>query len=108
MRFCHYCRNVLPDTTIPGRATANPPHNAPCGLPCASSTVGLRGSALVDAIARLGADGPTSEEIDRGRVQAETQFMFRLQTVGGFGGKSDQLNAYNVFLKDPAYFSKDL
>ena len=34
--------------------------------------------------------------------------MFRLQTVGGFGGKSDQLNAYNVFLKDPAYFPKDL
>jgi zinc protease len=30
--------------------------------------------------------------------------MFRLQTVGGFGGKSDQLNAYNVFLSDPAYF----
>jgi hypothetical protein len=23
--------------------------------------------------------------------------MYRLQTVGGFGGKSDQLNAYNVF-----------
>ncbi|HXI26910.1 MAG TPA: insulinase family protein, partial [Vicinamibacterales bacterium] len=48
------------------------------------------------------------EEIDRGRVQAETQFMFRLQTVGGFGGKSDQLNAYNVFLHDPAYFDRDL
>ena len=34
--------------------------------------------------------------------------MFRLQTVGGFGGKSDQLNAYNVFLHDPAYFDRDL
>jgi zinc protease len=34
--------------------------------------------------------------------------MFRLQTVGGFGGKSDQLNAYNTFLKDPAYFARDL
>jgi zinc protease len=34
--------------------------------------------------------------------------MFRLQTVGGFGGKSDQLNAYNVFLKDPSYFERDL
>ena len=61
-----------------------------------------------EALARLGAGGPTDEEIERGRVQAETQFMFRLQTVGGFGGKSDQLNAYNVFLKDPAYFTKDL
>ena len=34
--------------------------------------------------------------------------MSRLQTVGGFGGKSDQLNAYNVFLGDPGYFSRDL
>jgi zinc protease len=41
-------------------------------------------------------------------VQAEAQFMFRLQTVGGFGGKSDQLNAYNIFLKDPGYFERDL
>jgi zinc protease len=63
---------------------------------------------IFEEIARLAADGPTDEEIGRGRVQAEAQFMFRLQTVGGFGGKSDQLNAYNVFLKDPAYFPKDL
>jgi zinc protease len=63
---------------------------------------------IFEEIARLAADGPTDEEIERGRVQAEAQFMFRLQTVGGFGGKSDQLNAYNVFLKDPAYFPKDL
>jgi zinc protease len=63
---------------------------------------------ILEEIARLAADGPTDEEIERGRVQAEAQFMFRLQTVGGFGGKSDQLNAYNVFLKDPSYFPRDL
>ena len=34
--------------------------------------------------------------------------MFRLQTVGGFGGKSDQLNAYNTFVGDPAFFERDL
>jgi len=65
-------------------------------------------TVIFEEIARLAADGPTDEEIERGRVQAEAQFMFRLQTVGGFGGKSDQLNAYNVFLNDPAYFPKDL
>src|SRR5207253_7139233 len=63
--------------------------------------------AILAEIARLAADGPTDAEIERGRVQAEAQFMFRLQTVGGFGGKSDQLNAYNVFLRDPAYFDRD-
>jgi zinc protease len=64
--------------------------------------------AILEEIGRLAAEGPTDEEIDRGRVQAEAQFMFRLQTVGGFGGKSDQLNAYNTFLDEPAYFDRDL
>ena len=63
---------------------------------------------ILEEIARLSADGPSDEEMERGRVQAESQFVFRLQTVGGFGGKSDQLNAYNVFVGDPDYFDRDL
>jgi len=62
---------------------------------------------IVEEVDRLSTDGPTDDEIDRGRVQAETQFMQRLQTVGGFGGKSDQLNAYNTFLGRPDYFNED-
>ena len=34
--------------------------------------------------------------------------MSRLQTLGGFGGKADQLNAYNVYMGSPAYFRDDL
>jgi zinc protease len=64
--------------------------------------------AILSEIERLAAEGPTEDDMERGRVQAESQFVFRLQTVGGFGGKSDQLNAYNVFVGDPSYFSLDL
>ncbi len=64
--------------------------------------------AITEEIARVASDGPTDDEIERGRVQAETQFVQRLQTVGGFGGKSDQLNAYNTFLGRPDYFTQDL
>lgn len=71
-------------------------------------TLGELERAILEEIARLASDGPTGAEIERGRVQAESQFVFRLQTVGGFGGKSDQLNAYNVFKHDPAYFQRDL
>ena len=71
-------------------------------------TLGELEAAIVKEVGQLGSGGPTDDEIERGRVQAETQFMFRLQTVGGFGGKSDQLNAYNVFLGDPSYFERDL
>jgi zinc protease len=52
--------------------------------------------------------GPTSDELERGRTQAETQFVFRLQTLGGFGGKSDQLNAYATYVDDPGYFDRDV
>ena len=52
--------------------------------------------------------GPTAVEMERCLAQAEAHFIFRLQTVGGFGGKSDQLNAYNVFVGEPGYFEQDL
>jgi zinc protease len=65
-------------------------------------------AAITAEIQRLCADGPTSAEMERGIAQAEAHFISRLQTVGGFGGKSDQLNAYNVFLGDAGYFDNDL
>jgi zinc protease len=52
--------------------------------------------------------GPSAAEMERAEAQVEAHFMYRLQTVGGFGGKSDQLNAYNVFRGDPAYFVRDV
>jgi len=52
--------------------------------------------------------GPTESEMERARAQVEAHFMYRLQTVGGFGGKSDQLNAYNVLRGDPGFFAADV
>ena len=63
---------------------------------------------IVREIGRLAAEGPTETELARVMAQAEAQFVYRLQTVGGFGGKSDQLNAYNVFVGDPSFFERDL
>ena len=65
-------------------------------------------AAVDEEIGRLEADGPTSAEMERAEAQAEAQFIYHLQTVGGFGGKSDQLNAYNVMQGDPGFFSRDL
>ncbi len=65
-------------------------------------------AAITNEIDAFVASGPTPAEMERGLAQAESHFIYRLQTVGGFGGKSDQLNAYNVFLGDPDYFDKDL
>jgi zinc protease len=64
--------------------------------------------AITRELSTLLDEGPTADEVERGRIQAEAQFVYRLQTLGGFGGKSDQLNAYSVFLNDPGYFERDL
>jgi zinc protease len=71
-------------------------------------TLGELEQVILDELAALAANGPTSDEMERSIAQAEAQFVYRLQTVGGFGGKSDQLNAYNVFLDDPGFFDRDL
>jgi zinc protease len=65
-------------------------------------------AAITAEIDKVSATGPTPAEMERGIAQAEAHFISRLQTVGGFGGKSDQLNAYNVFLGDAAFFDRDL
>ena len=65
-------------------------------------------AAIAREIRTLGTDGPTTAEIERGRAQAEASFVLRLQTLGGFGGRTDQLNAYNVYRGAPDFFDDDL
>ena len=74
-----------------------------------------QGQSLTDIVAMVDAElrmlqeaGPSEGEMERARAQVEAHFMYRLQTVGGFGGKSDQLNAYNVLRGDPAFFGADV
>jgi zinc protease len=65
-------------------------------------------TAIHEEIARFAAEGPTADEVDRGRAQAETAFVYRVQALGGFGGKADQLNAYSVYRQSPDSFQEDL
>jgi zinc protease len=65
-------------------------------------------TAIFDELARFSASGPDEAELARGRAQSGAAFVYRLQTLGGFGGKADQLNAYNVYKRDPGYFAADL
>jgi zinc protease len=71
-------------------------------------TLGEIDAVLTAEIARFADVGPTEDEMARGAAQIEAQFWQRLQSVGGFGGKADQLNAYRVFLGDPGGFAADL
>ena len=64
-------------------------------------------TAVHDTIAEIVRNGPTESELERALIQSEANFIYRLQTIGGFGGKGDQLNAYNVYRDDPGYFEAD-
>ena len=64
--------------------------------------------AIDEEIAKLKTEPPTGEEMERAYNARESAFVYGLQTVGGFGGKSDQLNAYATFLNQPGYFQNDL
>jgi zinc protease len=63
---------------------------------------------VLDEITTIATDGPTEDELERGRREAEASFVYRLQTLGGFGGRADQLNAYNVYCGTPDYLERDL
>jgi zinc protease len=71
-------------------------------------TLGEVREAIDGELERVATEGPSADELARAQVQFEAQFVFGLQNVGGFGGKSDQLNAYNVFLGEPGWFDSDL
>ena len=51
---------------------------------------------------------PTPEEVARVKNRIEWGHIRRLQTVGGFGGRADRLNSYNVLRGDPEYLNTDL
>ena len=65
--------------------------------------------AAVDAeIARVWQEPPTEEELQRARNRMESAHFRQLARIGGFGGKADVLNHYNVFYGDPNMINTDL
>ncbi len=59
-------------------------------------------------IARLAKEGPTAAELSRAKTKWEFGYVTGLERIGGFGGKADLLNSYNVFLGDPDKFAADV
>jgi len=63
---------------------------------------------LVDEeLARIRMVAPGSAEVETAVNSWEARFVRRIQSVGGFGGKADLLNRYNVFLGDPGFLQGD-
>jgi len=64
---------------------------------------------VVDEEVRKVADAaPTLREVQRAQNTFEAQFLSRMERVGSFGGKADQLSFYAYFVGTPDYFQRDL
>ena len=64
--------------------------------------------AINAELAKVKVAPPPADEVERAYNSREASFVYGLQTVGGFGGKDDQLNSYATFLNKPVYFEQDL
>ena len=63
---------------------------------------------VTEELARVADEGPSADELARVLRCAECGVAALLQRVGGFGGRSDLLNRYNVFAGTPGYIAGDL
>ncbi|MFQ6618441.1 MAG: M16 family metallopeptidase [Fidelibacterota bacterium] len=63
---------------------------------------------IFEELEKIKSEGPLEREVQRSVNQMEASFIYRLQSLGGFGGKTDQLNAYNIWTGNPGYFNEDL
>ncbi len=64
--------------------------------------------AMFDEVAKIQAEPPTEEEVQRAVNRIEAHYVRQLESVGGFGGRADLLNYFNVFTGDPGGLSRDL
>ena len=61
-----------------------------------------------EELARLRETPPTDREVQRVLNQTEASFYNRMERIGNFGGKADQLNSYWVQTGNPDWFNEDL
>ena len=61
-----------------------------------------------EELGRVRHELPTDRELSRARTRVESIHVRQLERVGGFGGRADQLNFYNVLGKDPSLINSDV
>ncbi len=61
-----------------------------------------------EEVRALAESGPTPREVERVQNATEASFLDRMERVGGFGGKANQLNFYAYYVGTPDYFQQDL
>jgi zinc protease len=65
-------------------------------------------AGILADIERLRKEPPSEEEVQRAVNRIEAYYVRALENLGGFGGRADLLNSFNVFTGDPGKLNTDL
>jgi zinc protease len=63
---------------------------------------------VAQIVADLQQQGPTAQEVERAKRNIIANRLRTVERIGGFGGKADLLNNYEVFVGDPGYLPRDI
>jgi zinc protease len=77
-------------------------------IPRPGHTVEEMQKIIDEELERLKESPPDAREVERALNQIEASFYSRMERVGSYGGKADQLNAYYAYTGNPDYFGEDL
>ncbi len=64
--------------------------------------------AALAEIERLRTSAPSSEELARAKNHVESRIVRQMASVGGFSGRANRLNSFNVFAGDPGLINHDM
>jgi zinc protease len=78
-------------------ATARPGH-----------TIAEIQKVIDEELQTLQRENPSAREFERALNGYEASFFNRMERLGGFGGKADQINSYYSEAGDPDWFNEDL
>jgi zinc protease len=65
-------------------------------------------TVIDEEVQKLQREPPTAHELERSLNQIEASFYNRMERLGGFGGKADQLNSYFTETGNADWFNEDL
>jgi zinc protease len=73
-----------------------------------TSTVEEVEAGLLAEITRLQDEPPSDEEVARAVNRIESYFERQMESIGGFGGRADMLNSFNIHTGDPGNLNREL
>lgn len=95
VRVGHYSQEIAGEFNV--QVTASPGHDLE------------ESQDIVEAeLERIRQEPPSDAEIERAWNRIESHHVRYLERFGGFGGRADQLNHFNVFSNDPGAINTDL